>query len=97
MAASNGHRERIHMVLSVFLKSTGRSDVELDDNTNLIGDLGMASDEGVDLVLDLCEEFEFDFPHDFNPVVHPSGRRGRRLKELVDAVGLMLARKAVVS
>jgi hypothetical protein len=48
-------------------------------------DLGLSSDEGVDFVLDLCEEFKFDFPKDFNPFVHGSGCRGRKLGEMVNA------------
>ena len=89
--------QKVLTALEVFLESTGRSEVILTDRTNLVGDLGFSSDEGVDFVLDLCEVFKFDFPHEFNPVVHPSGRRGRRVGELIDAVASCLSREEAVS
>jgi len=86
MSSSTDGREAVIDCLRRFLESTGRAAVELSDRIHLMRDLGLSSDEGIDFVLDLCDEFEFDFPADFNPFVHESGRRGRRLGEMVNAV-----------
>ncbi|MBX3356446.1 MAG: hypothetical protein KF724_12190 [Phycisphaeraceae bacterium] len=93
MATDPECRQRVISTLEAFLRSTGREGVTLSDTTNLHADLGMASDEGLDLVLDLCEAFDFDFPHDFNPVVHESGRRGRRVGELIAAIEACLPKE----
>lgn len=90
MAAASDGREAVLSCLQTFLASIGRSVKELTDKTHLMQDLGLSSDEGIDFVLDLCEEFEFDFPADFNPFVHESGRRGRSTGEMVKAVLALL-------
>jgi hypothetical protein len=77
--------ERVRSCLREFLQSTGRTG-EFADSTYLTRDLGLKSDEGVDFVLDLCDEFKREFPGDFNPFVHPSGRRGLRVVEMISAV-----------
>lgn len=90
MAPDLSTRQRVHNCLRKFALSAGHDAGMLDDSTDLARGLGLSSDEGLDLVLDLCEEFEFDFPRDFNPVVHETGRRGRRVGELVQAIESML-------
>lgn len=72
--------------LRTFLDSTGRSKIKFDDSTNLICDLGLSSDEGVDFVLDLCDAVRIELPKDFNPFVHDSGRRGRSVSEMIERV-----------
>ena len=72
--------------LRAFLDSTGRAGAEFGDRTNLIRDLGLSSDEGVDFVLDLCDALDVDLPEDFNPFVHESGRRGLRVSEMISRV-----------
>jgi acyl carrier protein len=88
-------RQRVDRCVRKFASSAGHDAAKLDDQTDLAGGLGLSSDEGLDLVLDLCEEFHFDFPRDFNPVVHDTGKRGRRLGELVHKVEEMLSGKEV--
>lgn len=75
--------DRVMACLRRFLDTSGRQGEEFTTRSNLATGLGLTSDEGLDLVLDLCEEFDFDFPRDFNPVVHPSGTRGNGIHELV--------------
>jgi acyl carrier protein len=77
---------RVEECLRRFLATLGREATQLRDETNLLRDLDFASEDGVDFVLDLCDAFDFDFPADFNPFVHDSGRRGRRFCELVRIV-----------
>jgi acyl carrier protein len=79
-------RAAIINCLRQFLQSTGRGSVVLSDRTHLTRDLGLSSDEGVDFVLDLCDALGVDLPGDFNPFVEESGRRGRRVGQMVKAV-----------
>jgi hypothetical protein len=91
MSDSSVVRERILGGLKQFLRTTGRESPVIVDRTNLMNDLGLSSDEGIDFVLDLCDRFSVEFPMDFNPFVHENGRRGRRFGEMVRAVELHLA------
>ncbi len=95
--SSESIRQRVERCVQKFALSAGHDAAKLDDQTDLASGLGLSSDEGLDLVLDLCEEFEFNFPQDFNPVVHDTGRRGRRLGELVRKVEVMLDDKEVAN
>lgn len=79
-------KDKIYRRLREFLNASGKADVTFGNHSNTIRDLGLKSDEGVDFVLDLCDEFEFEFPGDFNPFVHESGCRGRNVDELIQAV-----------
>lgn len=97
MSNSQSVRERVERCVQSFASSTGHPAAALDDQTDLASGLGLSSDEGLDLVLDLCDEFNFDFPPDFNPVVHDTGRRGRRLGELVQLVERMVHGKEVTN
>lgn len=78
--------------LRAFLDSTGRAGVGFGDNTNLIRDLGLASDEGIDFVLDLCNALHVDLPEDFNPFIHESGDRGRKVSEMISRVEYFVSR-----
>lgn len=82
----NSARSIVCRSLRAFLDSTGRAGQEFGDNTNLIRDLGLSSDEGVDFVLDLCVALRVELPEDFNPFVHESGRRGLRVSEMIGCV-----------
>jgi hypothetical protein len=90
MSANSECGAKVTACLRKFLASTGRAKLTFDGRTDLIRDLGLTSDEGVDFVLDLCDSFEFEFPSDFNPFVHDDGRRGRRLDEMVGVVERLL-------
>ena len=85
MPAASADGDRIRDRLRQFLRSTGRSDV-FSDSTHITRDLGLKSDEGVDFVLDLCDEFQLDFPADLNPFVHATGQRGLRVGEMIKTV-----------
>ena len=74
-----------------FLDSTNRPTGGFDENTNLIKGLGLKSDEGLDFVLDLCQKLNVDFPHDYNPFVHGSGRRGAKVGEMIRQVEILYA------
>lgn len=95
MSRSESIRQQVERCVKKFAACSGHNADQLDDQTDLARGLGLSSDEGLDLVLDLCEQFDFDFPHDFNPVVHESGRRGRRMAELILMVEQMLGGKEV--
>jgi len=84
-------RERTDACLSRFVRSFGREIPQLTDRTNLLRDLAFTSDDGVDFVLELCDDFEFQFPNAFNPFVHDDGKRGRRFGELVREIEKHLA------
>lgn len=91
MPASKQTHDRVLELLQKFLASTGRIGVTVNDQTHLKDDLGLSSDEGVDFALDLCDGFKAEFPLDFNPFIEDSGRRGRKFKELVQAVETLLS------
>lgn len=91
MSAPNDIGGRIRRKFTSFLKSIGHDTPVISDQTNFIRDLDLTSDQGVDFVLDLCEEFDVEFPLDFNPFVHDSGYRGRRFGELVAYVTTFLS------
>ncbi len=95
MSSNESIRQRVERCVRKFATSTGHDAAKLDDQTDLARGLGLSSDEGLDLVLDLCEAFDFDFPRDFNPVVHETGKRGRRLGELINKVEQLLSGKEV--
>ncbi len=93
--ADTDSREKVEGCLRRFLDSSGRAAVTFDDQTDLVRTLGLSSDEGLDLVLDLCDEFAFEFPGSFNPVVDDKGQRGRKVGELIQAVaGYLRSEKA---
>lgn len=79
-------RTAIEVCLVQFLRDSGKEIPTITDATDLIRDITCQSDEGLDFVLDLCELFEVDLPHDFNPFVHENGRRGRKFGELVRSI-----------
>jgi hypothetical protein len=78
--------DRVSGCLRKFLDSVGINGGKFDDKTNLTKGLGLKSDQGIDFVLELCDEFSLEFPEDFNPFVHDNGARGRTFGELVKSV-----------
>lgn len=84
-------RSTVRSCLRDFLDSTGRTNVEFRENSHLIRDLGLSSDEGVDFVLDLCNALRVELPQDFNPFIHESGDRGRRVSEMIERVEHLVA------
>ena len=91
MPASKQTHDRVQELFQDFLDSTGRVGVKIHDDMHFKNDLGLSSDEGVDFALDLCDGFKTEFPLDFNPFVADTGRRFRKLKDLVEAVEDLLS------
>jgi acyl carrier protein len=83
--------ERVRQQLSSFLSKSGIRDVKIRATTDLIRDAGLTSLQGLEFVLDLCDEFDFDFPVNFNPFVDDERRRGHTFDGLIKAVERHLA------
>lgn len=83
--------ERARRKLGSFLLKAEIRDVEIRATTNLIEDIGLTSLQGLEFVLDLCDEFAFDFPANFNPFVDDERRRGQTFDGLVKAIEQHLA------
>jgi acyl carrier protein len=95
MKETNTVEARIRRQLRNFLSKSDVRDVEIRPTTDLIKDAGLTSLQGVEFVLDLCEEFNFDFPSVFNPFVDDKRRRGQTFDGLVKAVEFHLASEGV--
>ncbi|QDT66482.1 acyl carrier protein [Calycomorphotria hydatis] len=65
----------------------------ISNDSKLKEDLGIESDQGIDLVLQMGEAFGVRFPDDFNPVIHESGERSRTFGELVEYTESFLAKE----
>lgn len=83
--------ERVRRQLASFLLKSDIRDIEIRPSTDFIKDAGFTSLQGLEFVLDLCEEFDFDFPADFNPFVNDERRRGQTLHGLVKEIERHLA------
>jgi acyl carrier protein len=83
--------ERVGRQLGSFLMKSNIRDVEIRGTTDLIKDAGLTSLQGLEFVLDLCDEFDFDFPTDFNPLVDDERSRGQTFDGLVNAIERHLA------
>jgi acyl carrier protein len=83
--------ERVRLQLGSFLLKSDVQQAELGPTADLIKDIGLTSLQGVEFALDLCDEFKFEFPANFNPFVDDERRRGQTLQGLVKAVERHLA------
>lgn len=83
--------ERIRRQLGNFLLRSDIRDVEIRATTDLIKDTGLTSLQGLEFVLELCDEFDFNFSADFNPFVDDERRRGQTFHGLVKVVERHLA------
>lgn len=83
--------ERVRLQLGRFLQKSDSRNVEIRATTNLIKEIGLTSLQGLEFVLDLCDEFDFDFPANFNPFVDDERRRGQTFDGLVKAIERHLA------
>ena len=77
---------RVEAVLKSYLSAANQVCPDLGPSTKLVRDTALSSDDGVNLVLDLCTEFGIMLPEDFNAIVHDDGKRDRTLAELVTYV-----------
>jgi hypothetical protein len=75
--------ETVKSTLLRFFNSLGRHISNITDDTDLMRGTGASSDEGVDFAIDLADALGADVPNDFNPFVHPSGKRAMTFRELV--------------
>jgi acyl carrier protein len=78
--------DRVRRQLGSFLLESETRDVEIRVTTDLIKDTGLTSLQGLEFVLDLCDEFDFDFPAHFNPFVDDERQRGQTFDGLVKAI-----------
>jgi acyl carrier protein len=85
---------RVASTIEKFVSSLGRDCPTLSDDSDLHRHLGLSSDEGVLLVIEIGEEFNVELPEDFNAVIDDSGKRGRSFQQLVDKVGSFLKQGA---
>jgi hypothetical protein len=84
-------RERIRRQLEIFAVKSGIGGLRIRPRTDFIKETGFTSLQGLEFVLELCDEFQFDFPADFNPFVDDERRRGQTFDGLVKAIELHLA------
>lgn len=80
----------VRKVLAGYLRASGQSCPELIASTRLVSDTALSSDDGVNVVLDLCTEFKAEIPEDFNAIVHDDGSRDRTFGELVERMHSMV-------
>lgn len=83
--------ERVRRQLTDFLLKSGIRDVDILPATDLIKDVGLTSLQGLEFVLELCDEFHFEFPPGFNPFVDDERRRGQTFDGLVKTIKRHLA------
>lgn len=74
---------RVRRQLEKFVSKSGGSEIKIVPQTDLIKDVGLTSLQGVEFVLDLCDEFEYEFPADFNPFIDDERQRGQTFGGLV--------------
>lgn len=85
---------RTARVVSRYVEAGGNQlRTSIASRTKLMTDVGLSSDDGVNLVLDLCSEFGVNLPDDFNAVVHDNGLRERTFGELVTRIGSFINSK----
>lgn len=82
--------DRVRKVITGYLTASGQSCPALVTSTKLVRDTNLSSDDGVNVVLDLCIEFNAEIPEDFNAIVHDDGRRDRTFGELVERIHSMV-------
>jgi|SRR5262249_3237003 len=89
--------ERVRQQLQNFLVKSDIRDIVIRADTDLLKDAGLTGLQGLEFVLDLCDEFDFDFPAGFNPLVDDERRRGQTFDGLVKSIERHLASKGASS
>ena len=77
---------RLGKIIRGFTTSIGRECPGITWSSDLHKDVGLTSDDGVCIVLEISSEFGIEIPDDFNAVVHDDGKRARTLEELAECV-----------
>lgn len=93
MQQKNAIQERVRRRLESFALKSGIRDLQIHATMDLVKEAGFTSLQGLEFVLDLCEEFDFDFPANFNPFVDDGRSQGQTFDGLVKAVELHLSRE----
>ena len=79
-------------VLQCLKELVGDRDVlEITDKIDPIRDLGLDSEDGVEMACALSEKFGYHIPDDLNPLVDDAKQRGRRVGEIVVLVAGLLS------
>lgn len=86
-------RRRVSAVIERYISASGYECPRLRPSTKLMRDAGLSSDDGVNVVLDLCTEFAISLPVDFNATVHDNGKRDRTFNELVVCIKTFINEK----
>ena len=78
-------RTQVVVCLGGFLTTVHRPTlVATGDDPDLLKDLEMESEDGIEFAIILQSTLKVVVPEEFNPFVHESGHRGMRLSELVE-------------
>lgn len=85
--------DKVKKALVDFFRSLGRDIDEINNETDLVRSTGASSDEGIDFALDLADVLGVEVPDDFNPFVHPSGKRGMKFGELIEHAERFIAER----
>lgn len=83
---SNELHVKVEQTIRAFLLSKGHSVGRLDASSNLIADLGLESDEGLDLALEFEDALGIQIPSDVNPIINEKKNRGSTVGELVSTL-----------
>lgn len=76
----------LNELLLDYLQSTGRRITSIAPSDNLISDLELKSDEGLDLAMDIEDLFQVVIPPAVNPIVNEGEQHGVTFAELVEIV-----------
>lgn len=80
---SSEFQTKVEQTIRAFLASKGLSVGRLDASSNLIAELGLESDEGIDLALEFEDVLGIQIPSDVNPIINELKHRGSTIGELV--------------
>jgi acyl carrier protein len=83
---SNEFQIKVEQTIRVFLVSKGHFVGKLDASSNLVADLGLESDEGLDLALEFEDVLGIQIPSDVNPIINEKKNRGSTVGELVSTL-----------
>lgn len=68
-----------------------RNVLDITDKMDPFKDLGLDSEDGVEIACALSEKFGYHIPDDVNPLVDDANHRGRRVGEIVALVDRLVS------
>lgn len=80
----------VRTCLREFLSTCEIDDVKVSNDLDLIKGTGFESADGVEFACELSDALGIEVPHDFNPFVCKTGKRGMKVHELVSEVAQWL-------